>query len=76
MRNLKDAKQGIFYEIKGYSESVPVKIKRRLLELGLTAKQKVRILRKSLLAKAYLIEIRGYTLSFRSDLAFFVLLGE
>ena len=74
MLNLKDAKQRQFYTISGYAQQIPFKNKRRLLELGLTLGQKVRLLRKSLLKKAYLIEVRGYVLSLRSDLASFILL--
>lgn len=74
MQNLENAKRGIYYKIDAYSQLAPTKIKRRLLELGLTNGQKVRVVRKSLLGKAYLIEVRGYTLSLRRDLACFVLL--
>lgn len=73
MENLAKARAGKYYEISAYEEKVSIKIKRRLLELGLTVGQKVKIVRKSLLGKAFLIEIRGYSLSMRRDLASFVL---
>ena len=72
MENLEKAKCGVYYSIIGYSQQTPLKIKRRLLELGLTGGQKVRVVRKSLLGKAYLIEVRGYTLSMRKGLTSFV----
>ena len=74
MENLENAKRGVFYLIKGLSKIAPLKIKRRLMELGLFAGQKVRLIRKSLIGKAYLIEVRGYTLSIRKNLASFILL--
>lgn len=73
MDNLGKAKAGKFYQILGYSENVAIKIKRRLLELGLTVGQTVKIARKSLLGKAYLLEVRGYSLSMRRNLASFIL---
>ena len=72
MESLEKAKIGVYFKIVGFFESIPLKIKRRLLELGLTKGQKVRVVRKSLLAKAYLIEVRGYTLSIRKSLTSFV----
>ena len=76
MEHLDKAKCRLFYKIIGYSEKSPLKIKRRLLELGLTEGQKIRVVRKSLLGKAFLIEVRGYSLSIRKNLASFVLIGR
>ena len=73
MEKLDKVKIGAVYRIAGFASSVHLKIKRRLLELGLTLGQKVRVVRKSLIGKAYLIEVRGYTLSVRKTLASFVL---
>ncbi len=75
MKNLGQAEKGRFFEICGISKSASIKIKRRLLELGLTEGQKVRVCRRSLLGKVLLIEIRGYTLSLRRDIAGFVEVG-
>ena len=47
---------------------MPFKTKRRLCELGFTNGQEIKMVRKSLLGKAYLLELRGYTLSLRSDI--------
>lgn len=74
MENLGKVKVGVFYTIKGFSDKAPLKIKRRLLELGLTVGQSVRLVRKSLLGKAFLLQVRGYTLSLRRSLASFVML--
>ena len=68
MENLLQAKIGKPYRIAGF-ENAPVKIRRRLLELGLTKGQKIVLSRKSLLGKALLVDVRGYCLSLRSDVA-------
>lgn len=52
-------------DIKGLSLSIT----RRLYELGLLSGQKLKFARRSLLGRAFLIEIRGYTLSLRSNIA-------
>ena len=52
------------------------KIKRRLLELGFTRGEKVRVVRKSLLGKVRLVEIRGYTLSLRQDITKGIIVGD
>lgn len=69
MNNLSKAQKGKFYRIKGIKLSAPIKIKRRILELGFTRGQNVKMVRKSLLGKAYLVELRGYTLTIRKDIA-------
>ena len=68
MENLSNVKLRKSYTIEGIATSLE-KIKRRLLELGLTKGQKVVVVRKSLLGKVFLIEIRGYTLSLRKSVA-------
>ncbi len=60
--------------LAGFDKSLSFKIKRRLCELGFTEGQEVRLVRKSLLGKAYLVEILGYTLSLRSDIVKAVLI--
>ncbi len=76
MLNLKNAKLGKVYKIQNINDIAPIKIFRRLFDLGFTCGQRVKLVRKSLLGKACLIEIRGFTLSLRSDIAEFVLLNE
>ena len=68
MENLLQAKIGKVYKIACF-DSAPAKIRRRLLELGLTKGQKIVLSRKSVLGKAVLVDIRGYCLSLRSDVA-------
>lgn len=75
MDNLINAKKEKYYKIKGISEYAPIKIKRRILELGFTRGQSVKVVRKSLLAKSYLVEIRGFTLTIRRDIASFIEIG-
>lgn len=72
MGNLTSSKINKTYIIENISELTSLKIKRRLLELGFTKGQKIKLLRKSLLGKAYLIEIRGYTLTLKKQIATFI----
>ena len=72
MGNLTSSKINKTYIIEKISELTSLKIKRRLLELGFTKGQKIKLLRKSLLGKAYLIEIRGYTLTLKKQIATFI----
>ena len=75
--NLAQAKKNKYYYVQGISQSSPFKIRRRLLELGFTEGVKVKLTRKSLIGQAYLIEIRGFILSMRKQVASFILLkGE
>ena len=69
MENLTSAKINKFYIIDNISLLSSLKVKRRLLELGFTKGQKIKLLRKSLLGKAFLIEIRGYTLTLKKQIA-------
>lgn len=68
MISLLKAKKNVFFKIEGISNNAPLRIKRRLLELGFTSGTKVRVLRKSLIGQAYLVELRGFTLSMRKDI--------
>lgn len=45
------------------------KVKRRLYELGFLPCHIIRVLRTSLLKRSYLVEIGGYTLTIRRDIA-------
>lgn len=47
---------------------MPFRIRRRMCELGFIAGQKVRLVRCSLLKRAFLVELRGYTLSLRKSI--------
>lgn len=69
MINLSNAKCNKSYVISGYEDFLPTKILRRLCDLGLTAGQTVKVTSKSLLKKALLIEVRGYLLSLKADIA-------
>ena len=73
MDNLSNASCGKFYSVKGIEPSSPIKIKRRILELGFTSGQNVKLIRKSLLGKAYLVELRGFTITIRKDIAKMIL---
>lgn len=74
MTNLLEAKMGKWQIIDCISDKASNKIRRRLLELGFTCSEKVRVVRKSLLGKAYLIEIRGFCLTLRKDIAQLILI--
>lgn len=56
------------YKIKAIN-NLDYKSSLRLYELGFFAGEKVKVLRKSVLKKTLLIEIGGYTLCMRSDIA-------
>lgn len=69
MEKLSEVKRGKCGKLVEIDEYLAPNIKRRMLELGLTNGQKVRIARKSILNKVLLIEIRGYMLSIRKNIA-------
>ena len=66
---LPQAKPGIKYTIVKVSDSLSTKNKMRLLELGFLQNRQITLLKKSMLKKTLLIEISGYVLSLRSDIA-------
>lgn len=68
MINLTEAKLNKDYYVSGFS-GLPDKIFRRLCDLGLTEGEKVCVRAKSLMKKALLIEVRGYELSLKADIA-------
>lgn len=68
MISLTQGKIGKVYVIHSV-ENLPFKIKRRIYELGLLPNQKIKVVRVSLLKKAYLIEVGGSCLTLRKDIA-------
>lgn len=72
---LSELKIGQEGRIETFSEKCPIKIKRRLLDLGFTTGTKVRLVRKSILNKVVLLELRGYVLSLQKKIANYVILG-
>ena len=72
---LSELKLGQEGRIETFSEKCPIKIKRRLLDLGFTTDTKVRLVRKSILNKVVLLELRGYVLSLQKKIANYVILG-
>ena len=73
MEKLTECKKGGYRKIVVVDKNAPLKIKRRLLELGFTSGQMIRVVRKSLLGETYLIEVRGYCISMRKSLAEFLI---
>jgi len=65
-------KVGKYRKIVMIDAVAPMQIKRRLLELGFTAGQLVKIAKKSILGETYLLEIKGYYISMRKSLTEFV----
>ena len=59
--------------IKGISSASPLKIKRRLLDLGFTKGTKIIVKKKSLLGETFLVEIRRVLFTLRGDILEFVL---
>lgn len=76
MKNLLDVKIGKYATIAKISEQASIKIRRRLLDFGFTKGQRVRTIHKSILSKDYLVELRHFTLSLRSEIIKFVLVDE
>ena len=76
MLTLQKAKVGKFYKILKLSEYSSDKIVRRLFDLGFTSNQDIRLVRKSLIGKTFLVELRGYTISLRSSVAQAIILQE
>ena len=66
---LPQAKLGIRYTIVKVSDFLSTKNKMRLLELGFLQNRHITLIRKSILKKTLLVEISGYVLSLRSDVA-------
>lgn len=56
-------------EIIGYFDGASEKVMRRVLELGFTVGNVVRIEHKSMLGEVLLLSIRGYLISLVSDIA-------
>ena len=76
MKNLLECKFNREYVVKEIDKSLPLKVRRRLLELGFTRGTLVTLVRASSLKKAYLITLRGYTLSLRAHLARAVMIDD
>ena len=72
MEKLNNCKVGQIKRIVAISADAPFKIKLRLLELGFTNGQRIKLAKKSLFGDTFLVEIRGYCLSMRKNIADFV----
>ena len=66
---LSDLKLNECCEFVEYDVSIPLNIKRRMLELGFVSGVKVRLLQLSFLNDVMLVELNGYTLSLRKNIA-------
>lgn len=73
MKNLLSVKFGEYVNVDSFDKSTPLKIKRRLLDLGFTKNQRIRTLRKSLIGEAYMVELRGFILTLRRDIVSYIL---
>lgn len=62
------SKKGVV-KIIGFSQNISLKIKRRLLELGFVKDTIITLTEKSFLNEVLLVELNGYCLSLRSDIA-------
>ena len=75
MTTLKDAQLNKLYKIKKVAGG-DTKVIRRFLELGMLSGQVVKVINKSILKKVYLVEIRGYLLSIKTSLLYFIEVEE
>ena len=73
MKNLLEAGEKRYFTIAGFDKNIALKVKRRLLELGFTRGQKIKIINKSLLKRTYLIELRSVLLTLRYDILKYIL---
>lgn len=73
MDKLTELKHGGYRKIVVIDGAAPAKVKRRLLELGFTSGQMIKVVKKSILGETYLIELRGYCISMRKSLAQFLI---
>lgn len=73
MEKFNRCKVGQIKRIVVIDANAPLKIKRRLLELGFTSGANIKLARKSLLGDTFLVEIRGCCMSLRKNLAEFIL---
>lgn len=68
MDKLSQIKLNKSYILNGFNSTLPLKLKRRLLDLGFIYGEKIVFCNKSLLGKTYLIQIRGIMLSLRDQI--------
>lgn len=73
MKNLLQVDEKKYFTIIGFDKNIVLKVKRRLLELGFTKGQKIKIVNKSLLKMSYLIELRSVLLTLRYDILKYIL---
>lgn len=73
MKNLLQVDEKKYFTIVGFDKNIVLKVKRRLLELGFTKGQKIKIVNKSLLKMSYLIELRSVLLTLRYDILKYIL---
>lgn len=73
MENLTTLKINTAAQIRGFAECINPRIARRLSELGFLPQEEIKVLRKSLLGRAYLVQLRFYTLTIRRDIARLIL---
>lgn len=66
-------RRGVLIQIQG---CIDKKIFRRLLELGFVSGAKVRIEQKSMAGDVLLVEVCGYLLSIRKNIAKYILVSE
>ncbi len=71
MMPLTSGKINVVYKIKDILGDNK-KVIRRFLELGIIKGQAIKILNTSILKKVFLVEIRGYILSIKSDLISYI----
>lgn len=69
---LNQIKKGECVQVLGFGVGLNDKIKRRLLELGFLKNTQVTLSQKSFLSEVLLLELNGYTISLRSDIAKYI----
>lgn len=72
--NCSNLKVGDTGRVLGFEKSIGEKIKKRLLELGFIEGKTIKLLQWSLAGDVLLIELNGYLLSIRKNIAKYIML--
>ena len=74
--NLANGKINQVYEVVEINQNFNIKYGRRLAEIGFVSGEKIKILRKSILGKTFLVGVNGFAISLRQDIAYHIKIKE
>ena len=73
---LATAKINKTYEVIDIDENYNIKYGRRLAEIGFVSGEKIKIIRKSIFGKTFLVSVNGFVISLRKDIAMHIKIKE